>query len=118
MILWPFLPHFFQRLSLVEKGPDKDDKLQFKDEVARQRAIGLLQYLAVADQSPQELQLPLNKVLCGMAVESVFDFGDAISAAEIDECEALLSVVIQRAPFLKICPTLDFAAASCCVRVS
>ena len=100
VILWPFLSHFFQHLGLMEQNPE-DHTPRFMDEAARQRAIGLLQYLAGADELPQEPQLPLNKVLCGTAVESVFDFGDVIRAAEIDECEALLSAVIQRAPILK-----------------
>ena len=37
VILWPFLDHFFARLDFLE------DK-QFKDDAARHRAVGLLQY--------------------------------------------------------------------------
>jgi len=100
VIVWPFLSHFFKGLGLVAKDP-KDDKLHFTDQSARHRALGLLQYLVSADESPQEFQLPLNKILCGMAVDAVFDFGPEISAKEKNACDDLLTAVIERAPILK-----------------
>ena len=95
VILWPFLSRFFQHLQLLT-----DDK-QFIDETARQRAVGLLQYLANGDESPQEFLLSLNKILCGMAPEDVFDFDAEINAEEKQACEDLLTAVIQQAPVLK-----------------
>jgi Contractile injection system tape measure protein len=93
VVLWPFLTTFFARLGLTEKG-------SFKDEPAAQRAVGLLQVLATADTAPPEPLLPLNKVLCGLAPESVFDFGPPCTAGEIGECDALLGAVIAQAPIL------------------
>ncbi|MFT7265132.1 MAG: hypothetical protein ACI9A2_003216 [Halioglobus sp.] len=93
VILWPFLSTFFQRLGLLEDQ-------QFTDEAAQQRAVGLLQYLAGEDESPQETLLPLNKVLCGMKPEAVFNFGETISAREKEECDNLLAAAIQQASVL------------------
>ena len=93
VVLWPFLPTFFERLGLINGG-------RFNDEAAMQRAVGLLQVLAAADASPPEPLLPLNKVLCGMAPEAVFDIGPPLTLAETDECDALLTAVIAQAPIL------------------
>lgn len=93
VLLWPFLKNFFKHLGLVEEK-------QFINEAAMQRGVGLLQYIAGADESPAEPLLPLNKVLCGMAPEEVFDFGPAITAQEMEECNDLLVAAIQQAPIL------------------
>ena len=94
VLLWPFLPPFFQRLDLLEDT-------HFKDEAAQHRAVGLLQHLADgALEPPPEYLLPLCKLLCGMAPEEVFDFGPPLTAAEIAECETLLEAVIAHAPIL------------------
>lgn len=94
VILWPFLATFFKRLGLTEDG-------HFVDAAAAQRGIGLLQFLASGDADPQEPPLPLNKLLCGLAPESVFDFGAPVTPAEAEACEDLLNVVIHQAPILQ-----------------
>jgi hypothetical protein len=94
VLLWPFLENFFMRLGLTQEK-------RFKHEAAAQRAVGLLQYVADASESPPEFLLPLNKALCGLAPEEVFDFGPEITAIEMDECNDLLSAVIQQAPVLR-----------------
>jgi hypothetical protein len=94
VILHPFLRYFFARLELLE------DK-QFKDMASRQRAVGLLQYAVSEDPSPPEYLLPLNKVLCGMELDDVFDFGPPVTEAEAEECTNLLTAVIANAPILK-----------------
>ena len=94
VILWPFLGQFFEQLGLLEER-------QFRDEVARHRAVGLLQFLADGrPEPPPEYLLPLNKVLCGVDVEEVFDFGPPFTDAEIEESAALLQAVIAHAPVL------------------
>jgi hypothetical protein len=104
VILWPFLENFFERLGLTE------DK-KFKDAAASQRAVGLLQYIADINESPQEILLPLNKVLCGMAPEEVFDFGAEITEGEKEECNDLLVAVIQQAPILNEMSNAGFRAS-------
>jgi len=94
VILWPFLQSFFGRLGLL-------DEKRFRDEAAAQRAAGLLQYVATADEAPPEYLLPLNKVLCGSALDEVFDFGEPIGADEVEECTDLLTAVIAQAPILR-----------------
>lgn len=94
VVLWPFLSHFFGHVGLLEEK-------QFKDAAARQRAVGLLQYLATGDVSFPEYLLPLNKVLCGMEVTEVFDFGEPLAEAETEECTNLLHAVIAQAPILR-----------------
>ena len=94
VILWPFLQSFFGRLGLL-------DEKRFRDEAAAQRAAGLLQYVATADEAPPEYLLPLNKVLCGIALDEVFDFGEPIGADEVEECTDLLTAVIAQAPILR-----------------
>ncbi len=94
VILHPFLRHFFERLELLE------DK-QFPDLASRQRAIGLLQYAVSEDPAPPEYLLPLNKVLCGVELDDVFDFGPPVTETEVEECTSLLTAVIANAPILK-----------------
>jgi hypothetical protein len=93
-ILWPFLGHLFERLGLMA------DK-RFNDPAAQHRAVGLLQHLTTADPWPQEYQLLLAKVLCGMAVDEVFDFGPPVTEAEAEEGAGMLTAVIANAPVLR-----------------
>ena len=93
VILWPFLGHFFKNLDLL-KGQ------QFIDEDARQRAVGLLQYLVKGEEVFLEYQLPLNKLLCTMEVNDLSEFGSPLSDQEADECIKLLTAVIEKAPIL------------------
>jgi hypothetical protein len=131
VILWPFLDHFFAHLGLV-------DSRRFTGIAAQQRAAGLLHYLAAVDlpqdhlssdglsqdtlaqdnlspdnQSPDDLSppdylLPLNKVLCGLDVAEVFDFGKPLSAHERAACSDLLQAVITQAPILRSMSTVGF----------
>lgn len=94
VILWPFLSHFFDHLGLLQEK-------RFKEASAVQRAVGLLQYLVTEDPSSPEYLLPLNKVICGMELTGVFDFGPPVSHAEAQECTNLLGAVIAHAPILK-----------------
>ena len=94
VLLWPFLASFFAQLGLVE------DKA-FKDPTAMQRAAGLLQVLATGQAPDAEHLLPLNKLLCGMPVEEVFDFGPPPTDAETQACDDLLLAAISQAPVLR-----------------
>ncbi|NJN18203.1 MAG: hypothetical protein HC822_19070 [Oscillochloris sp.] len=94
VILWPFLSNFFARLDLLAGR-------RFKDNAARQRAVGLLQYSATGSTTWPEYLLPLNKLLCGLELDEVFDFGAPLSEAEATECTDLLTAVIAQAPILR-----------------
>lgn len=94
VLVWPFLATFFERLGLAADG-------RFADEAAAQRGVGLLQFIAAGDGEPPEALLPLNKVLCGLAPDSVFDFGAPIATTETAACEELLGAVIAHATLLQ-----------------
>jgi hypothetical protein len=94
VLLWPFLDHFFTRVGLLEKH-------RFKDETAQYRATGLLQFLLTEERTPPEHQLPLNKVLCGLQIEAVFDLATPVTDEEAAECGIFLAAVIERAPILQ-----------------
>ncbi|WP_437719883.1 contractile injection system tape measure protein [Sorangium sp. So ce861] len=93
VVLWPFLGHLFDRLGLFADT-------QFKDRRALHRAAGLLQHLCTGDLEPAEYQLPLARVLSGMAMTEVFDFGPPVTEAEAEECLNLLAAAIASAPIL------------------
>jgi hypothetical protein len=104
VILWPFLVRFFERLGLLEER-------RFKDVAATHRAVRLSQYLADPQQEPPpEYLLLLNKVLCGMPVDEVFDFGLPLTEHEIEECHSLLTAVIEQAPVLHNMSVAGFRA--------
>ena len=94
VILWPFLPRFFERLQLVEGN-------EFKSAPAQHRAAGLLQYLVTEDPSPPEYQTTLNKILCGLDPGGVLEFDSPVTDTESEECATLLSSVIAQAPILR-----------------
>lgn len=117
VLLWPFLDGFFRRLGLLaerqfrpgpwhpaaEAAPDAGSTEVAREAdatTAAQRAAGLLQFIASGDAQPAEHLLPLNKVLCGLAVEDDFTFGPPVTAAERQEVDALLTAVIRQAPIL------------------
>jgi len=94
VVLWPFLGQLFERLGLMTDG-------QIADRRALHRAAGLLQHLVTGDLEPAEHQLSLARVLCGMPMTEVFDFGPPVTEAEAEECINLLTAVIERAPILR-----------------
>jgi Contractile injection system tape measure protein len=104
VILWPFLANFFARLGLLEEKA-------FKDAADAQRAAGLLHYLATGDAPAPEPLLPLNKLLCGMALEEVFDFGPPMTDAELEACDDLLGAAIHQAPILRDMSIAGFRAS-------
>jgi len=95
VILWPFLTNFFTHLGLV----DEQDR-QFKNPAAQQRGIGLLQVLADGQADLPEYLLPLNKLLCGLEADHVFDFGRRLRKKESKACEELIEAVITQVPML------------------
>jgi hypothetical protein len=104
VILWPFLERFFENAGLL-------DEKAFRDEAARQRAAGLLHYLASGEAPQAEPLVPLNKVLCGIPLEEVFDFGAPIAPIEMEACDELLAAVIANAPILRRMSLAGFRAS-------
>src|SRR6185436_18268128 len=66
VIAWPFLPRYLARVGLV--SPEH----RFPDAAARAQAIALVAALATGEPARPEWQLPLAKVLCGLALDDDF----------------------------------------------
>ncbi|APR88495.1 hypothetical protein A7982_13844 [Minicystis rosea] len=93
VVLWPFIGHLFERLGLLNDS-------QLKDQYALHRAAGLLQHLCTGELELAEYQLPLARVLSGLRMTEVFDFGPPVTEAEAEECHHLLTAAIASAPIL------------------
>jgi hypothetical protein len=63
ILCWPFFGRFFGAIGLVEQG-------KFKGQQAEERAVQLLQYLATGLTTFEEWDLSLNKVLCGVPLNT------------------------------------------------
>lgn len=94
VILWPFLPRFFENMGLIEEQ-------QFPSIQARYRATLILHQLVNPETTTHEYLLPLNKVICGLDLASVFEIGPALTESEVTHCSEFLEAVIQQAPILK-----------------
>lgn len=94
VILWPFLNHFFNHLNMLEGK-------QFKDSQSRQKAIGLLQYIATEATVFPEYLLPLNKILCGVDLLDLFEMESPITDKEKEEGNNLLQAIIAQATILR-----------------
>lgn len=93
ILLWPFLTRFFENLSLVK------DKI-FVNEQAPHRAIALLQFLVDSATEAPEFLLPLNKVLCGLRPDALYEAGIELLPEEQDASLPFLEAVIGNAPIL------------------
>lgn len=105
VLLWPFLDRFFIRQGLL------DEARRFVDEPATMQAIALLGQLAAEDPARPEYLLSLAKVLCGRSPEQPFELERPLSPAQLDECEHLLTAVIDHATILRDMPVAEFRAA-------
>lgn len=94
VILWPYLPNLFKNLGLVK------DKA-FTTPEATWRAALLLQYLADNSLEAPEYLLPLNKILCGIDISESDDTTLNITKDEKEECNDLLTAILQNWPILK-----------------
>jgi hypothetical protein len=93
VILWPFLGHYFTRLGLLAEQ-------RFRAPAAQQRAAGLLHHVVTGESFWPEYRLPLNKLLCGLELDTLFDPGEPLTPAEQEESHDLLQAVIAQAPIL------------------
>lgn len=93
VLLWPFLGHFFRYLGVVEGR-------EFVDVQAQHRAVGVLSAVATGLREPPEYHTMLAKLLCGLEVDDVLMFGPPVSDHEYEECQNLLTAVLDRAQVL------------------
>lgn len=88
ILLWPFLSRFFTKLQLITDN-------QFLTPQSRHQAALLLQYLVDASVAPVESALCLNKLLCGQHLSTPLPAELELTDTEQQDCENLLSAVIQ-----------------------
>lgn len=93
VILWPFLPRFFENLGLLT---NKD----FKDETAAYKAVALLQYLVAPEETAFEPFLALQKILCAIPLETPLPL-ESLTTTEQQMADALLQAVMARGPHWK-----------------
>jgi len=93
ILFWPFLKTFFARLELLEGS-------HFCNPAAQEQAMGLLHYLVTGELEPPEYQLPLIKLLCGLPLSAPWQPRQRPNKNVLDECDALMDVLIARAPNL------------------
>lgn len=93
VLLWPFLTHFLRYLGFTEDH-------RFRDPAAQQRAAAVLRATATGEREVVEYQLPLARILCGLALDVPIDPGPPVRDDEAEQGTQLLQAVIARAPIL------------------
>lgn len=95
VLLWPYFTAFFTKLGLVENNA-------FVSIDASHRAVHLLQYLVTGNEEAEpEHELLLNKILCGIDPAEPVSSDFIPTTAEKEECEQLLTAVIDNWSALK-----------------
>ncbi len=94
VLLAPFLNTLFINCKLK-------DAESFLNEAASVKAAFLLQYLVTGQDTHPEYMLVLNKLLCGIALDTPLPLTLSLEADEREECDQLLRVVIQQWAALK-----------------
>lgn len=94
VLVHAFLPALFERLRLIQNG-------KFVHKEARQRALYLLHYVSTGKGYAEEHELAVAKILCAWAVNMPVDRSVELAAAECDEADSMLQVVIEQWKVLK-----------------
>lgn len=87
ILLASYLLAFFHELQLLEQG-------NFKNTQAQVKAVFLLHYLCSGREEVPEYILPLNKILCGLSLDTPLPSFVPLSNIEKEECTELLQEVI------------------------
>ncbi|SRX73811.1 contractile injection system tape measure protein [Aequorivita antarctica] len=88
IIVWPFLPRFFEQLDMLENG-------EFINSENRNRGVYLIQQLVYNQIDFPEHELVLNKLLVGMPIEDQLEPITELTQQEKDLAESLLNGLIQ-----------------------
>jgi hypothetical protein len=89
VILHPFLHPFFKNLSLL------DEDNQFISLDAQIKSAVILYYLQSGQEDYKEWEMPLNKILCGMATDELIPNDITLSDQEKAESDLLVKTVIE-----------------------
>ncbi len=94
----PFLPTFFERLGLLDDGPEGK---KWRSQDARDRGIHLLQYLVESRCDRPEPFLALNKLLCGQPLGFPVSASIEPTDEELATCDSLLKAILANWPMLR-----------------
>jgi len=87
VLLTPFFSQLFQALGWTENHAWKSPDFQHQ-------AVRLLDYLAKAPTDSQEYDWPLNKLLCGVPLETVIEPEPPLTSETLETADELLKAVI------------------------
>jgi hypothetical protein len=91
-----FIPHLFQSLGLLDE--DEEGRQRMKDAEAVSRGVHLLQYLVDGRTDTEEPLLVLNKLLCGVPIETPVERSIDPTDAERQMCDRLLAAILAAWP--------------------
>ncbi len=91
VLLSTYVPLLFERLGIVKEG-------EFVNEQASLDAVHYLQYLGTGLTHTEEVYLPLNKLLCGLSIETPVPQGIEISEENKTLITGLLEAAISHWP--------------------
>jgi len=94
IILHPFLLSFFEKVKLIQDN-------NWINKMAQHKAVLLLQYLGTSQDIFWDNQLHLNKLLCGISIETVINTKITITEADKIEANNLLLSVLEHWTILK-----------------
>lgn len=95
VIVQPYFTAFFNTLGFLEAN-------QFKNEEMRHHAVYVLHYLASGEsEKPDEHQVVLNKILCGIPIDQPITDFQGISDKEKQEANDLMQSVVENWKALK-----------------
>ena len=89
ILLHPFLKSFFEESNLL------DDQGKFKNAATKEKAIGLLHFLATGETKAEEFDLSFQKIICGVPVGFPIASEFVISDSEKEEAKKMLRAVIK-----------------------
>ncbi len=94
ILLHPFLPALFENLEITREN-------NWSDESSHQIAVLVTEYLVTGTNEPEEFNLVLNKILCGLKPDETVITELKLKEEIKDECQVLLNEVITRWSVLK-----------------
>ncbi|MDR8390608.1 contractile injection system tape measure protein [Aliifodinibius sp. S!AR15-10] len=94
VLLWTNLARLFSTLGYV-------DEQEFVNEQAVHRAIHLLHFVSTGENTGEEHEWPLNKLLCGLPPESFVPYEIELTDREKDEAQAMIQAAINNWDALK-----------------
>jgi hypothetical protein len=88
VLLWPFIAPFFERLNILKDGKFETMRDKF-------RAIHALQYLVTGNEEHQEHELAIQKLICGIDINEVYEPQQPLNKENKEMAESLLLHVIK-----------------------